>query len=89
MEVKANSIWFSDADQLARWQELKKGGNPAALASYQDEVLSSRDAFQFINKLTVKILSYEPRQNRVDVEGMTPGRFLGSHWFLDPDALVQ
>jgi hypothetical protein len=89
MEVKANSIWFYDADKLAHWQKLKKNGNSTALASYQDEVLSSRDAFQFINELTVRILSYEPRENRVNVKGVTPGRFLGGDWWLDADALVQ
>jgi len=89
MQVKPNSIWFEDTAKLTRRQELKKNGNTTALTSYQDEVLSHRDAWQFTNQLTVKILSYEPRKNRVNVEMKTPGRLLGSTWLLDADALQQ
>jgi hypothetical protein len=89
MQVNANSIWFDDAAKLAQWQKLKKGGDSAALTSYQDEVLSHREAWQFINQLTVKILSYERGKNQVKVEMKTPGRLLGSTWFLDADALRQ
>ena len=89
MEVKPNSIWFQEAAGLSHWQELKKSGDAAALASYQDKVLSHRDAWQFLNQLTVKILSYEPRKNQVNVEMKTPGRMLGSKWLLDANALVQ
>jgi hypothetical protein len=89
MQVKANSIWFEDAAKLTHWQRLKKSGNSAALTSFQDEVLSHRDAWQFTNQLTVKILSYDPGKNQVNVEMKTPGRFLGSTWLLDADALLQ
>ena len=40
MQVKPDSIWFEDAAKLTRWQELKKGGDAAALASYQEDALS-------------------------------------------------
>jgi hypothetical protein len=89
MQVKPNSIWFQDAAQLTRWQQLKKGGDLKALASYQDKVLSNRDAWQFINELTVKILGYERGKNQVNVEMKTEGRMLGTKWLLDADALVQ
>jgi hypothetical protein len=52
-------------------------------------MLSHRDAWQFTKQLTVKILSYEPRENQVKVEMKTQGRMLGSTWVLDADALVQ
>jgi hypothetical protein len=68
---------------------LKKSGNSKALASYQNDVLSNRDAWQFTKPLTVQILSYEPGKKQVNVEMKTPGRMLGSKWFLDTDALVQ
>jgi hypothetical protein len=58
-EVKANSIWFEDAAKLARWQRLRKRGNAKAPTSYRDKVLSKRDAWQFVNPLTVKIISYD------------------------------
>ena len=60
-----------------------------ALESYQDEVLSNRDAWQFTKQLTVRILRYEPGKSQVNVEMKTAGRMLGSTWLLDADALVQ
>jgi hypothetical protein len=89
MQVKPNSIWFQDTAKLTRWQQLKKSGDSTALTSYQDKALSHRDAWQFTKQLTVKILSYEPGKNQVNVEMKTPGRMLGSTWLLDADALVQ
>ena len=89
MQVKLNSIWFQDAAKLTHWQQLKKSGSSTALASYQDEVLSHRDAWQFTKQLTVKILTYESGKNQVKVEMKTPGRMLGSTWSLDADSLVE
>jgi hypothetical protein len=86
MQVKANSIWFQDAGSLKHWQQLKKGGNAAALAAYEKEVLSNRDAWQFTNPLTVKILKYDSGKNQVKVEMKAPGRMLGTTWFIDADA---
>jgi hypothetical protein len=88
-EVHANSIWFQQAGQLARWQELKKAGNSAALKSYEDNVLSNRDAWQFINALSVEILGYDAAENRVRVRMKTPSRMLGTEWLLDAGALAQ
>jgi hypothetical protein len=51
MQVKPNSIWFQDVAMLTHWQRLKKSGDAAALASYQDSALSHRDAWQFTNQL--------------------------------------
>ena len=88
-EVKANSIWFEDVASLVRWQRLRKSGKAKALTSYQDKVLSRRDAWQFVNPLTVKIISYDRGKHQVKVELTTPGRFLGSTWFLDIAALQK
>jgi len=89
MQVKPNSIWFDDLAKFTRWQKLKKSGDSKAFASYQKERLSQRAAWRFINQLNVKILGYEPRNDRVNVEMRTQGRFLGSKWYLEADALVQ
>ncbi len=78
MEVKPNSIWFDDVAKFNRWQQLKKSDDTIALAVYQKARLSQRDAWQFINQLTVKILGYEPQKNRVNVEMKTEGRLSGS-----------
>jgi hypothetical protein len=89
VEVRANSIWFQQAGQLARWQELKNAGNSQARESYEHEVLADRDAWQFINPLSVEILGYDAAENRVRVRMKTPGRMLGTEWLLDAGALAQ
>jgi hypothetical protein len=52
-------------------------------------VLGNRDAWQFINPLTVKILGYDLAKHQVHVEMTTEGRMQGTDWLLDPDALAQ
>src|SRR5271163_4059785 len=85
MQVKPNSIWFDEAAQLSHWHKLKKSGDAAALTAYQDQELHARNAWQFTNPLTVKILGYDPKNNQVHVEMLTPGRFVGTDYYLDPD----
>lgn len=89
MQVKADSIWFQEAGQLTQWQKLKNGGDAKALSAYQEELLSNRDAWQFTNSLQVRVLGYEAAKHQVHVEMTTPGRMLGTHWWLDSSALVQ
>jgi hypothetical protein len=89
MQMKANSIWFQDQEKFAHWQRLKRGGDAAALASYQEEARSQRDAWQFIERLAVRILIYEAGENKVRVEMTTPGRLSGSKWLLDACALAR
>jgi len=86
MQVKANSIWFQEVAKFDHWQNLKRSGNSEAAASYQENALSHRDAW-LLKPLTVKILVYEPTKHRVNVEMKTPGRMLGTTWFLDTEAL--
>jgi hypothetical protein len=87
MQVKADSLWFQDAARLAHWQALKQTGDAAALASYQDGLLKSRDAWQFLHPLDVRILGHRPKTRRVDVEMTAEGRMQGSRWMLDEGAL--
>jgi hypothetical protein len=86
-EVKTNSIWFQDASRLARWQELQKRGDAQALRSYEDKAVSERAAWKFVYPLSVKIISYERGKHRMSVEMTTPGRLLGTKWFLDTVAV--
>ncbi len=65
IEVKANSIWFEDAGKLAQWQRLKETGGAKALASYQEKALANREAWQFVDSLTVKIIGYERAKRQV------------------------
>ena len=87
MQVKPNSIWFEEAAQLAKWQRIQKSRRAASLVAYQKRVLGRREAWQFINPLTVRILRYEPAKSRVHVKMKTEGRMAGTDWFLDPNAL--
>ncbi len=89
MQVKANSIWFDEAADLAKWQELKKSGDAAALAAYEKDKLGSREAWQFLNPLAVKVLTYRPQANQVEVKMKTKGRFEGLKMYLDADALAR
>jgi hypothetical protein len=89
MHVKPNSIWFQDDVNLTHWQELMKAGDTKAAAAYADEICAQRDAWQFINQLTVKIVSYDSANNRVSVESQDPGRLQGTKWMLDPSVLVK
>jgi hypothetical protein len=87
MQVKPNSVWFEDAAKLTHWQELKKGGNEAALTTYQEQMLGQREAWQFLKPLKVKILRYEPAISQINVEMRTAGRMQGSTWWLDASAV--
>jgi hypothetical protein len=89
MQVKPNSIWFEETADLTHWQLLKKSGDAAALASFLDDKLHARDAWQFIKPLTVKVLKFAPETNQVTVEMKTEGRFAGTTWVLEADALVR
>ena len=87
VQVKADSIWFQDMEKFARWQALKKNGDAKALAAYQEEALGQRAAWQFIKPLTVKVLAFTPKANRVEVEMVPEGRLHGSRWLLDISAI--
>jgi hypothetical protein len=51
--------------------------------------MGERDVWQFGNQLTVKIITCDEANNQVQVEMLTPGRMVGTDWFLDADALVK
>jgi len=89
VQVKADSIWFQKVKELSHWQRIKKSGDSKALEAYQQKEMGERDAWQFGNQLGVKIISYDAATNQVHVKMLTPGRMLGTDWFLDADALVK
>jgi hypothetical protein len=89
VEVKPDSIWFLEVGNLSTWQKLKKAGNPAEFESYQTKELGARHAWQFTKPLRVKIISFEPQKNQVKVELLTPGRYLGSTWWIDGNAFSK
>ncbi len=87
MEVKANSIWFEEANKLEEWQEKRKAGDASGFDAYQEQLLGEREAWQFIHPLKVRVIGYNPRKNRVYVEMISKGRFEGVNWFIDEGAL--
>ena len=89
VQVKANSLWFQKVRELSHWQRIKKSGDSKALEAYQEKEMGERDVWQFGNQLTVKIISYNEANNQVQVEMLTPGRMVGTDWFLDAEALVK
>jgi hypothetical protein len=89
MHVKPNSIWFEDEAKLTHWQALKTSGDAAALASYEKDALSAREAWQFVTRLTVKVLGVAPAKRQVNVGMKTTGRMAGTTWFLDAGTLVK
>jgi hypothetical protein len=89
MAVKPNSVWFEEAAKLTDWQQKRKSSGGAAFANYQRSLLSAREAWQFINPQTVKVLGYERRSNQVTVELKSSGRLQGSTWVLDAGAFQR
>lgn len=89
VQIKPNSIWFSEAANLTHWQQLKKSGNARALSNFEGDVLSQRDAWQFTRPLSVRILRYEIPKKRVKVEMLSEGRMAGTKFWLDAEAVMR
>ena len=85
-EVKANSMWFEEAAQLARWQQVKRRSDAKALTAYEDKVTRAREAWRFLNPLSVRILAHDKARHQVKVEQLTAGRLQGSTWYVDETA---
>lgn len=88
LTVKPDRIWFEKPETLTRWQELKRSGDQAALAAYEDHVLGEREAWEFSAPLTVEVLGYDADRKQVSVEMKTPGRMEGTTWVLDAEAIA-
>jgi len=91
MHVKEDSMWFQTDADLTVWQRFQKTATPPVLESYRDVVLGSRQAWQFGLVQSVKILGYEPQENQVNVQMLTPGKIKwdGSIWWMDGSDLME
>jgi hypothetical protein len=89
MHVKRMQVWFEEdrQDKLAEWQQQRKG-NAKAFATYQDQLLREREAWQFGGPHEVEILQYEPTQKRVQVKMKTEGRLKDGIWWVDVGAVA-
>ena len=88
-EIKANAMWFEEAETLERWQRAREAGNAEAFAKLERELLGEREAWRFVDAQKVEIVSHEPEKERVKVKMTAPGRMQGSEWFVDPTALTD
>ncbi len=89
MEIKADSIWFLQVENLSTWQNLKKRGNLAEFEAYQTKELGARQAWQFTMPLAVKVINFQSKKNQAEVELLTPGRLQGSKWWIDGHAFLK
>jgi hypothetical protein len=64
--------------------------NPQDSISNQRSISGIKEVAQLFTKpLSVKILRYDAHKNQVNVEMETPGRYLGSKWWLDANSFVH
>jgi hypothetical protein len=89
MYVKANSMWFESPSTLATWQRDKKRLTPGALKAHQDNLLGSREAWQFTTRQPIRIRRYWATENEVEVEILSPGRLHSSIWWVDDKDCVN
>jgi hypothetical protein len=68
MHVKENSMWFHSSTELAVWQRFQQVSTPEVMKTYQEIVLDTREAWQFGNRLPVKIITYWPGEHEVEVK---------------------
>jgi len=88
MHLKENSMWFQSSSELATWQRFQQVSTPQVIKTYQDVVLGTREAWQFGNKLPVRIVTYWPNEHEVEVK-MLPvgGRF--DIWWVDAKDCIE
>jgi len=89
LHAKPNSLWFEEAEGLARWQELRASGDAGALAAFEEDGLGSRSVWRFSTLLTVKVLDYGAATHAAHVEMLTPGRMAGTDWYVDAATLEE
>jgi hypothetical protein len=87
VRVKAGSLFFEDAGKLARWQRQKKRDDAATLARIQASMLRAREAWQFTDLQTVKVLDFDAKTGRVRVEMLAEGRMQGTRWVVEEGAV--
>jgi hypothetical protein len=80
MYVKADSMWFESYSGLDTWQRDKKNLTPEALKAHRENLLGTREVWQFVRKLPVRIRTYYAAASAVEVEMLSPGRFQSSVW---------
>ena len=79
-----NSIWFTDESALAVWKQVRKAFGPKDVKTYQQIILDTRQAWQFISGPTkVKVISYWANQHEINVKMLTEGRLADSEWWVD------
>ena len=82
--IANNSIWFTDEPDLAVWKRVGKAFAPKDVKVYQQIILDTRQAWQFIaGPIKVQVISYWANQHEIKVKMLTEGRLAGSEWWVD------
>ena len=82
--IANNSIWFTDESDLAVWKRVRQTFAPKDVKIYQQIILDTRQAWQFIGGPTkVKVISYWANQHEINVKMLTEGRLAGTEWWVD------
>lgn len=87
VQVKAGALYFEDAGKLARWQRQKKRDDAATLAKIEGSMLRAREAWQFTQALSAKVIDVDAKTGRVRVEMLSDGRMKGTRWVVDEGAV--
>ena len=83
MHVESNAIWFTTSEDLAVWQGFRQIFTPKEVETYQRLILEKRTAWQFINEMPVRVVSYDPTEHQVEVKMLSKGRFYNTTWWID------
>jgi hypothetical protein len=82
--IANNSFWFTDEPDLAVWKRVRQAFAPNDVKSYQQIILDTRQAWQFIGgPVKVKVISYWSDQHEINVKMLTEGRLEGTEWWVD------
>jgi hypothetical protein len=82
--IANNSIWFTDEEDLSVWKQVRHAFAPKDVKTYQEIILKTRQAWQFISGPTkVKVINYWPDQHEINVKMLTEGRFADSEWWVE------
>jgi hypothetical protein len=82
--IANNSIWFTEEPDLAVWKRVREAFAPKDVKAYQQIILETRQAWQFIGGPTeVKVISYWANQHEIHVRMLTEGRLAGTEWWVE------
>jgi hypothetical protein len=83
--LKPYAMLFGSASALDAWQRDQKALSPEALKVHEQNLLGSREVWEFIRKAPVRVLSYLPSDGCVQVWVLEPADKQGAAWVNPKD----